>query len=311
MDTVLWQRLAALPADCAAMLALVVSVDGSSYRRPGAARLWVTDGVAEGMVSGGCLEADLVERANRMAPGAEHGQLVAYDLRAGEEDAWGLAAGCNGRIEVWLQPLPAGCPSAYRRAAGWLAAGHAVVVTTVLMGGEQWATAVDAPALTFGTVRALGAEERAFVDRREPAPRMYVFGTGPDAVCVAATARRVGFLARMLARGDDLAEMLARERAAAVVVMSHHLPSDRGALRAALSAGVPYVGALGPRERTLRMVPAPWPPALHGPVGLDLGAEGPEEIALAVVAEALAVLRGATGGFLRDHRGPSLPRCRR
>ena len=305
VDTVALRLLAELPDDAAAALAVVLSVEGSSYRRPGALRVWTVAGDrAAGAVSGGCLEDDLAERVRRGLTTAGRGELVRYDLRGDGEDIWGLSAGCNGLLEVWLQPIPARAPSAYRSAARWWAQGHAVAVTTLLSGGEQWAIAEGAPSLRFGEPREPLPGERAFIDRRRPPPLLVVFGRGPDAVPVLDLAQRVGFRTRQLGRGDDVAAALAEEVPFATVVMSHHFPSDREALHLFLASGAAYVGALGPRARTARMLPPPWPPALHAPVGLDLGAEGPEEIALAVVAEGLAVLRGAPGGSLRDRSGP-------
>jgi xanthine dehydrogenase accessory factor len=100
------------------------------------------------------------------------------------------------------------------------------------------------------------------------------------------------------------------------VVMSHHVARDTDYLAALLEARVGYVGALGPRSRTERMLgelaargetlfaaaSAAGGP-LHAPVGLDLGGDGPEAIALAVVAEVAAMAHGRSGGFLRDRPG--------
>jgi xanthine/CO dehydrogenase XdhC/CoxF family maturation factor len=91
---------------------------------------------------------------------------------------------------------------------------------------------------------------------------------------------------------------------AAVVVMGHNIPNDRAALRTALASRASYVGVLGPRHRTLSLV-ADTPallddPRVHAPVGLDLAAETPEEIALAISAEALAALHGGSRESLRS-----------
>jgi xanthine dehydrogenase accessory factor len=303
MDTYALQRLAELPDDAAAKLAVVVAVEGSAYRGPGAMRVWTPGEPAAGVVSGGCLEADLDERP---LPPDGRGVLLRYDLRGGPEDLWGLAAGCNGLVEIWLQAVPAGRPSPYRSAARWLAAGVAATVTTVLETGEQWAEAADGR--TEGRPRPLAPGERVFVDRRVPAPVLVVYGRGPDAAPVADLARRVGFRVRQLGRGDDLEALCAAEPPAAAVVMSHHFPGDREALEILLRHRPQYLGVLGPRERTRRLLPEPWPPCVYAPVGLDIGAEDAEEIAVAVIAQALAVLRGASGGHLRDRPGPIHPR---
>ena len=111
--------------------------------------------------------------------------------------------------------------------------------------------------------------------------------------------------------------MVALTPRTAAVAMSHHFGRDADYVHALLVAGVGYVGVLGPRARTERMLAelaartrppaAPAAPAapggrLYGPVGLDLGGDGPEAIALAIVAEVSAVVSGRTGGHLRDVR---------
>jgi xanthine/CO dehydrogenase XdhC/CoxF family maturation factor len=90
--------------------------------------------------------------------------------------------------------------------------------------------------------------------------------------------------------------------------MSHNYLRDIGYLRSFLDAPVAYLGALGPRGRTEQMLAEIGRPEaierVHAPAGLDIGAEGPEEVARAIVGEVLAVTRGRPGGLLRDRRGP-------
>lgn len=301
MDSSALRALAALPPEVPATLAVVVAVQGSAYRRPGAARLLSPGRAPAGLVGGGCLEADLDLRE---APPVGPGRLLRYALGDGEQP-WGLPAGCGGTVEIWLQSIPAGEDSPYRAAARWLQEGVAVTVTTLLRSGRQWAEAADGR--ICGTPAAEGGEP-AFVDRRQPSPTFLVYGRGPDTAPMLQVAGLAGFQVRRAGRATELDGLLAAGRPDAAVVMDHHLAADRQALQALLSAGAPYVGVLGSRERTRRLLPEPWPPAVHAPVGLDIGAEAPEEIALAAVAEALAVLRGRGAGHLRDRTGPIHPR---
>jgi len=83
--------------------------------------------------------------------------------------------------------------------------------------------------------------------------------------------------------------------------MSHDLRADAAALAAVLATSTPYIGVLGPRHRTASLSPAALAdPRVRSPVGLDLGAETPDEIAIAVVAEVLAAMRSATARAMRD-----------
>ena len=91
--------------------------------------------------------------------------------------------------------------------------------------------------------------------------------------------------------------------------MNHNWNHDLAALRKLAEAEVSYLGVLGPRRRTDRLLArlgdsAPLPDKMHYPVGLDIGAETPQEVALAIVAEITSVLRGGGGGSLRDKGGP-------
>jgi xanthine dehydrogenase accessory factor len=95
------------------------------------------------------------------------------------------------------------------------------------------------------------------------------------------------------------------------VVMAHSASHDRAYLHAMLDAGAGYIGVLGPRKRTVELLgarlsgpDATLPPSVHSPVGLDLGAETPDEIALSIVAEIAAVSTGRNAGMLRERRGP-------
>ena len=98
------------------------------------------------------------------------------------------------------------------------------------------------------------------------------------------------------------------------LLMTHHYPDDEKLLGLLLESPAPYVGVLGPKRRTERLLaalpalPAPEQLAkltkLYAPMGLDMGADNPEEIALAILGEVRAILAGRTGGFLRDRSAP-------
>ena len=98
------------------------------------------------------------------------------------------------------------------------------------------------------------------------------------------------------------------------VVMNHHYLHDRAILGDLLGSAAPYVGLLGPKRRADDLLADLATGGvrfgdeelarLHAPAGLDLGGEGPEAIALALVGEILAIARGRRGGWLRDRKGP-------
>ena len=159
-----------------------------------------------------------------------------------------------------------------------------------------------------------------------PPPHLFVLGTGLDAVPLVGVARQLGwsitmwnpshsFSSRATFEGtgaqivSDLDVVRARIDAsdrAMVVVMGHHLANDRAALSTAIASRAQYIGVLGPRHRTVSLA-AELPgmlddPRVHAPVGLDLGAETPDEIALAIAAEMLASLHRTSAAPLRQRR---------
>ncbi len=159
-----------------------------------------------------------------------------------------------------------------------------------------------------------------------PPPRLLLFGAGDDTRPICAYASDVGFRVtvvdhreaflsadrfpgaarRALLRPEDGAGALPVGPRTYAVVMSHSFAHDREWARHLLAAGAPHVGLLGPRARTeeiLRQIGAEGDERVFGPVGLDLGAEGPEQVALAVVAELLAAHTAREPAHLRQKRG--------
>jgi xanthine/CO dehydrogenase XdhC/CoxF family maturation factor len=167
-----------------------------------------------------------------------------------------------------------------------------------------------------------GRRTRAYLQYLAPPPHLLICGGGPDAQPVVGTALALGWLATVVdhrpayavaarfpgarvVRADarQLRSAVALEHCHAVVVMSHHLPSDVAYLTELAGAGVPdYVGLLGPAARRQRIAHELGPAAaglrirLHSPVGLDIGAVTPEGIALAIVSEIHAHLAGRGSG---------------
>jgi xanthine dehydrogenase accessory factor len=172
------------------------------------------------------------------------------------------------------------------------------------------------------------------VEAVSPPLRLVVFGAGPDAAPLVEAAGRLGWDVTVVdgraayARAERFpaaravvhtpfeaaAEALEIDAETYAVVMTHHYLHDRAILRGLLRSTARYVGVLGPKRRTEDLLHdlagegiAPEEEAsarLFGPAGLDLGADAPEEIALALVAEIQAVAAGRPGGFLRARKGP-------
>ena len=126
-----------LDADGTDVLATIVDVEGNAYRRPGAKMLLDDDGAGVGSITAGCIEDDLLAAAEAVRETGRPDR-VTYDLMEDDDDVWGLGVGCNGVIDVLLEPLD----ETYRPAVESFGAGRDVAVLTVLSaGGEEGADA--------------------------------------------------------------------------------------------------------------------------------------------------------------------------
>lgn len=350
------------------VLATVVRVTGSSYGGVGARMLVRVDGSTVGLVSGGCLESDLAEHAKRVNA-AGRAEVVSYDTRNDEDAPWGLGLGCNGLIEVLIEPLkPDEARTIARMLEVALARATPAVIATVIRVTETQGDSptVGAHALiqdacqfistgNWGTTShladaaeklpdALASGRRGLVteiDEAEiafevvmPSVRLVVCGSGPDALPIAALGVNVGWDVTVVdhrpltpahaARFPGakvihcesslrLADIVSLTSRTAAVVASHHFERDRGYLESLLGSDAGYIGMLGPRARTERMLAdlaargmtkGEGNKRLFAPVGLDVGGDGPDAIALSIIAEASAVMGGRSGMHLRDKRGP-------
>jgi xanthine/CO dehydrogenase XdhC/CoxF family maturation factor len=184
-----------------------------------------------------------------------------------------------------------------------------------------------------GFVSEIGAVEVAF-EVVMPAVRLLICGTGPDAAPVARFASQLGWDVTVVdhrpltgahsarfpgarvvecAEALRLADVVPLNSRTTAVVMSHNFPRDRDYVQARLAANVAYLGVLGPRARTERMLadltaangnPPTVSERFFAPVGMDIGGEGPDAIALAIISQISAVASGRAGGHLRDRRAP-------
>jgi xanthine/CO dehydrogenase XdhC/CoxF family maturation factor len=163
--------------------------------------------------------------------------------------------------------------------------------------------------------RRTRVEAGALYEYLEPPVQVVVCGDGPDAEALGAAAEALGWTIQAV-RGD--AHPAGLDRRTAAVLMTHRYERDRDLLAALLPSPVPYIGLLGPRARTQRLLrdvgadgadPSAFD-RLHAPVGLDIGAETPAEIALAIAAEIQAAFAHRGGGFLRERAAPIHDRSR-
>jgi xanthine/CO dehydrogenase XdhC/CoxF family maturation factor len=342
------------------ILATVVKVEGSAYRRPGARMLIPLHGRTVGTVSGGCLEQDLAKKAwwltDSGEPVVRRYSTGATEDEDDEQSALTFGLGCNGTVFVLLERLRTKSPSPaidlLRRVRDrQQPAAMATVIATsrnasARVGDRLLSDTADrlrnAPlnsAIRSDLDKTLLQKKssiRLYTDARGEVevffeyitapPRLVIFGAGHDAQPLVRMARLLDWHVSVI---DSRSHFARPERfpqadavifaslenpfdlhpligGAAVAIMTHSYRQDRHWLAQVLQSSPAYIGQLGPRERTERLLAdiGRTSSALHYPMGLDLGGDTPQSVALSILAEMTAVMNQRQGGMLRHRRKP-------
>lgn len=360
-------KLLQIGANEKAILATVVALEGSGYRRPGARMLVDENGYSIGTVSGGCLEADVLERAKTVLQTGK-AEVITYDTTKDENSVFGLGMGCRGIVRVLLESVGADkiLLEAFQRA---VEKREKNVVATLIstngdlpVGGRVFfdgsgklvSQNLSAFLQNFGELhqdcrQLFDGKENSlnktyelkndfdetqtlefFIEKIAPPLSLKLFGAGYDAVPLADFAEKLGWRVTVIdhraawanaerfpdvekiivARAEELDEEIFADENSVAVVMTHNYERDSVIIPRLLQTDFLYVGALGPKRRTEKLLAETDEnftdeqlKKLHAPIGLDIGAKTPEEIALAIVAEIQAVLSERNGGFLRLREG--------
>ena len=309
------------------VLATLVSVQGSSYRRPGARLLIRGNSHHIGSISGGCLEEDLRVRMQRVFSSGRP-EAVIYDTTSENDLVWGVGLGCHGVVRILIEKLPS------RPAwAETLRSNFAARRTTRLVVahgealGEQRGTRADPTNQIAG-----GAE--VYIENVAPPQRLILFGAGDDAQPLARLGKELGWHVTIadpraafatqerfptadrivVAPAAELAAKSEAETDALAVVMTHHYVHDVPVIRDLAPRGLRYLGLLGPKKRSekilgdlgaegLALTPA-MRAVIHAPAGLDVGSDSPEQVALSIIAEMQSTLAARDGRPLRERTRP-------
>jgi xanthine dehydrogenase accessory factor len=296
----------------AAALVTLVRVEGSSYRQVGARLLVGVDGEYAGSISGGCLEAEVVRKAAWMTRSGAVVERYSTLFDDTAEIPYGL--GCGGTVDLLIEP------------AGTREFEALMETLEASLRGEERRVVTALPEGGSSLRRVIGEGElEGFEEWIEAPQRLFVFGAGDDAQPMVEMAALLGWSVTVVdgraqwARSERFPEAarvivaetfeeldgLAIGVRDAVVVMSHSYEQDRNWLAGLLPLEPRYLGLLGARHRSALLVSETaaklgWSvervcTGLFAPVGLDLGGDGAEAIALAVVAEIQACCEGKLG----------------
>jgi xanthine dehydrogenase accessory factor len=297
-------------------VATVVATRSSAPRPVGSKLVVREDGSLSGSVSNGCVESDVILAAQEVLAGGEP-RLVTYGIT--DEMAFGVGLPCGGEIDVFVEALrDAEQPD----------------VTLTVVAGPDVGTKLHDPDLKQaarrrGRSHVFEHEGRTvFADVTVPPPRLFVYGAADTAEALCAAAKLLGWRTivadarprfatpERLPSADEILlvwpdEALAHvlpDAATAVVVLTHDDKFDLPLVQGALATEAFYLGWLGSRRNQERRrgllleegVTEEELERVSGPAGLDLGAASPEETAVSILAEILAVRAGRSGGPLRE-----------
>jgi xanthine/CO dehydrogenase XdhC/CoxF family maturation factor len=311
-----------------AVLATVVALEGSSYRRPGVRMLITEDQKMIGAVSGGCVEKEVLRQAeavfNTGLP-----KIMTYDGR--------YRLGCEGILYILIEPFN---PSDSFLEAFWKSVRDRSSFQIRSHYSRQVASSDN-----YGSVLEIGTQEypcrqafsvkgkeAVFMERMKPCSRLLIIGAEHDAVQLCSFAALMGWEVSVVANPAEektvadfpgAQELLCVmpeafdasgiDNQTAIILMTHSFVKDLQFLISLKDSNPFYLGLLGPasrRERLLNEFLERCPEVsealferLHGPAGLNIGAETPQEIAIAVLSEVLSVMRGQEPIPLRDKKG--------
>jgi len=301
---------AAFQREDPAALAVVVETEGSTYVSPGAMALFGAREGQVGWLSGGCLEPEIESRAHVAAKQARM-EWMDIDTREDEDLFSGSALGCRGRLRLALLPLSElrGWPALVE---AWSRGREALRLSVSTQGDvaagvgalkQQWR-------MDSAHSEALRTSARTWDLAVAASPAVLVFGAGPETPTLLPLLRNLGWMttlverrARWLAEAHYADALIDASPQAvlssthgqafdAALVMNHNFEMDREALHALAGSGLAFIGLLGPtrrRDDLFGVLPAAAReallPRLRSPVGLKLGGQGPEAIALSIAAQ--------------------------
>ena len=287
------------------VVAIIVETKGSTYRKSGAMML-VSDYFSYwGLLSGGCLEGDIVEHCKSVFENKTD-TTINYNLRDDEDWLWGMGLGCDGEITILLKHLPA-----EHNHFGFIE-----MLTQIESGINQFLSIEEDNGLTIAELPPENDDSKFQVELKAP-HHLLVCGASPDVPPVTAIAHHIGWKTTVIDHRkvslnkllfplvDNLIHVKNSQwndfnlsQFDSVIIMSHQYERDRDYLKQLIKSQINYIGLLGPskrRDKLLEDIGIKFETLnnrLFGPIGLDLGAGSPEEIALAIVSEIQAVKNG-------------------
>ena len=351
-------------------LATVVHVEGSSYRRPGARMLIEEDGQLTGAISGGCLEGDALRKALLVIT-ERRSKLVTYDTMDDDDAKFGVGLGCNGIIQVLIEPIDETDPNnpiQFLKSVNEKRQQSVLVTLFSLQDKKnpQYGTCLllkedktfidttsvlkdvlmnDAEEAMINQVSSfknyISADHNltAFIEVIKPPVSVIIIGAGNDVMPVVGMADILGWettvvdgranyakkerfasaCSILVAKPEQALEQIVIDERTVFLLMTHNYNYDMAMLKQLLQRNVTYIGMLGPKKKRERILDELKDEGvsfteqqlsiLHSPVGLDIGAETSEEIAISILAEIKAFFANKDVQSLRTIKEVIHPRA--
>lgn len=296
------------------VLATICATKGSTYRKTGTMMLISAEGSCTGLLSGGCLEADISLHAQQVL--IDHKtRIINYDLKTDSELLWGLGLGCDGAIDILLQPLtPANnhldfvsvISAVQSRNTGFYCQ---KVGDNTTPAASYITSNKGLEKLVYEFNDSLDKHASILVVPITSPISVVICGAGPDAEPVAQLLLQMGWQVEIWDHRQQYLEQTCflncqkkkirpeliceNDFSAfdAAVIMTHNLESDTSLVEKAWQSSLSYIGVLGPKGRRNKLIEpigltqSQIQGRLYGPIGLDLGGRGPQAIALSIAAQ--------------------------
>jgi len=314
------------------VLATVVDLDGSSYRKPGVKMLILENGNMVGAVSGGCVEKDIVRQSKQVFESGDP-IIMTYDGR--------YRLGCEGVLYILIERFDPGevfisafdkclkgreyfdMVSYYKKEEGSFDG----IGSYLKLGDEVFTLS--------GAENQFGKQEEALLVLKESLPpcfKLMIFGAEHDAVQLCKIASLNGWevtivtgpleaktienfpgASALYSVSPDTLELKSIDAETAIVLMTHNFANDLKFLIELKESHPAYIGLLGPAHRREKLfaqlleycpeVNESFIGKINGPAGLNIGAETPQEIAISILSEILSVVRKKTPILLKEKDG--------
>lgn len=317
------------------VLVILTDVKGSAYRLPGTKMLMTSGGTMVGTISGGCLETDLYERATKVF---ENNKPITLKYDLSDTEVWSLGIGCKGDLDLLFLPIlpfheiwkkvdnllvleksfaliiniDSGETEILEEKCDKLLKDTNIPIEIIEYAENVFTKQTRAEIINL-------QNKRYYIDIVKTSERLIVAGAGKDAIPVVDLGNKAGFSVTVLDTRSNLNNVQNFPHAKHIttpiesltasqldnswwLIMNHHIEKDEASLKYAIESHPLYIGVLGPIYRTNEMLnhigyhldSAP----IHSPVGLDIGAESMEEVAISIISELMSLRVGRTPQYL-------------